>query len=130
MADRQEMAMVTLFRFAHGHTKRGALQARAHGSSDEPVPDPERCQGLDERERESVRLMGSRVSSARVGLSYHRVPGQAMRVFHAGEPLPEEITHSVFLMGPTPRAHHGPAESWRGEALRALEGLGFAGEVL
>jgi 8-oxo-dGTP pyrophosphatase MutT (NUDIX family) len=52
-----------------------------------------------------------------------------MRVFHAGGPLPEEITHSVFLMGPTRRARYGPAESWRGEAIRILEGLGFAGEV-
>jgi hypothetical protein len=52
-----------------------------------------------------------------------------MRVFYATEVLPDEITYSVFLMGPTPRGEGGLAASWRGEALRILAGLGFQGEV-
>ncbi len=51
-----------------------------------------------------------------------------MNVCYAGEPLPEEITLSVFLAGPTPRAG-SQARPWRGEALRVLEALGFGGEV-
>lgn len=52
-----------------------------------------------------------------------------MRVFHSYEPLPSETTCSVFLMGPTPRGHAGAVPSWRPEALRILETLGFQGDV-
>jgi 8-oxo-dGTP pyrophosphatase MutT (NUDIX family) len=50
-----------------------------------------------------------------------------MRVFHSDEALPQEMTCSVFLMGPTPRTPDVP--SWRIEALRILESSGFQGEV-
>jgi 8-oxo-dGTP pyrophosphatase MutT (NUDIX family) len=53
-----------------------------------------------------------------------------MRLFYAGEPLPEQINLSVFLAGPTPRAAPGPpVRSWRGDALLSLAELGFEGEV-
>jgi hypothetical protein len=52
-----------------------------------------------------------------------------MRVFYAQEVLPEEVTCCVFLMGPTPRANSGAVLSWRSEAVRILEELGFQGEV-
>jgi 8-oxo-dGTP pyrophosphatase MutT (NUDIX family) len=52
-----------------------------------------------------------------------------MRVIYATEPLPDEVTCSVFLLGPTPRAGSGPVPSWRPDALRELAGLGFRGEV-
>jgi 8-oxo-dGTP pyrophosphatase MutT (NUDIX family) len=52
-----------------------------------------------------------------------------MRVFYATEPLPDETTCSIFLMGPTPRAGRGRVASWRPEAIRELGRLGFRGEV-
>jgi len=53
-----------------------------------------------------------------------------MRVFHAGDALPDEITLSVFLMGPTLRSSAGPpAPSWRSEALATLKRLNFDGEI-
>src|SRR4051812_10196757 len=54
-------------------------------------------------------------------------PGPVMNVIYAPEPLPDRVTHTLFLLGPTPR---GPAAaSWRPEALRILTGLGFGGDV-
>lgn len=52
-----------------------------------------------------------------------------MRVFYAGEPLPDATTCSVFLMGSSLRADRGPAEPWRPAALRELADRGFRGEV-
>jgi 8-oxo-dGTP pyrophosphatase MutT (NUDIX family) len=51
-------------------------------------------------------------------------------VFYANETLPQEMTCSVFLMGPTPRGPVASVPSWRIEALRILEALGFQGEVM
>ena len=50
-----------------------------------------------------------------------------MRVVYAKEDLPTEVVKSIFLAGPTPRDKGTP--SWRPEALRILEGLGFDGHV-
>ena len=47
-----------------------------------------------------------------------------MNIIHALEPLPK----SIFLAGPTPRSQHVP--SWRPEALRLLQQLGFEGTVM
>src|SRR5262249_52984178 len=55
--------------------------------------------------------------------------GSPMRVIYAQEPFPEEITCTVFLLGPTPRKGHGGTDSWRTEALHLLEKLHFTGEV-
>jgi 8-oxo-dGTP pyrophosphatase MutT (NUDIX family) len=52
-----------------------------------------------------------------------------MRVYYSDEPLPDETTCSIFLMGPTPRAGRATVESWRPAALRELADLGFRGEV-
>lgn len=54
--------------------------------------------------------------------------GNPMRVFYAQEDFPEEISLTIFLMGPTPRTQEGGA-SWRKGALRILQELGFRGEV-
>lgn len=43
------------------------------------------------------------------------------------EPLPTEVVKSIFLAGPTPRDAETP--SWRPEALRLLEELGYDGTV-
>lgn len=50
-----------------------------------------------------------------------------MQVVYAREPFPDRWTKSVFLAGPTPRGDGTP--SWRPEALRILEELGFDGVV-
>lgn len=50
-----------------------------------------------------------------------------LQVVYAREPLPEMVTRSIFLAGPTPRDAHTP--SWRREALRQLDGLGYTGHV-
>ncbi len=50
-----------------------------------------------------------------------------MNVVWAMQEPPERIERSMFLAGPTPRAGVGPA--WRGEALEALEALGYDGVV-
>lgn len=50
-----------------------------------------------------------------------------MQVVYAIEPLPEVLSQSIFLAGPTPR---GPGVlSWREDALRILEELDFQGTV-
>ena len=50
-----------------------------------------------------------------------------MQVVYAREPLPDRWAKSVFLAGPTPRDASTP--SWRPEALRILEALGYDGVV-
>lgn len=44
------------------------------------------------------------------------------------EPLPERISSTIFLAGPTPRGPETP--SWRPEAVRLLREAGYAGTVL
>jgi len=51
----------------------------------------------------------------------------SMEVIYAREPFPDRWTKSVFLAGPTPRK--GGPPSWRPEALRLLEALGYDGVV-
>lgn len=70
-----------------------------------------------------------------------------MKVVYARQPLPERdarglFPNSIFLVGPTPRLlgerwwqpkfldFRKPADSWRPEALRLLESMGFDGTVL
>lgn len=48
-------------------------------------------------------------------------------VVYAKEPLPTDVTKSIFLAGPTPRELVTP--SWRPEALKHLEAMGFDGHV-
>lgn len=51
-----------------------------------------------------------------------------MRVFYSDEPLIIQRTvPCIFLAGPTPRSKDVP--SWRPEALRILESLGYTGQV-
>lgn len=50
-----------------------------------------------------------------------------MQVVYAHEPLPNSITKSIFLAGPTPRSKN--VKSWRPEALIILEKLGYNGVV-
>lgn len=50
-----------------------------------------------------------------------------MQIVYAREALPDRWTKSLFLAGPTPRKD-GP-DSWRPEALRLLESLGYDGVV-
>lgn len=51
-----------------------------------------------------------------------------MKVVYAGEEMPEKITKSIFLAGPTPR-NKEEQESWRPDALSILEDKGFDGVV-
>lgn len=51
-----------------------------------------------------------------------------MQVVYAREPFPESWSKSLFLAGPTPRSEGNP--SWRPEALRLLEAMGYDGTVL
>lgn len=50
-----------------------------------------------------------------------------MQVVYTKEAFPTEVTKSLFLAGPTPRDTETP--SWRPEALKLLEGLGYDGTV-
>jgi hypothetical protein len=55
-----------------------------------------------------------------------------VKVYYAGETLPERedgslVSNSIFLAGPTPREAH--IKSWRPEALKMLEEMGFDGHV-
>lgn len=50
-----------------------------------------------------------------------------LKVVYAKEDLPTEIVKSIFLAGPTPRDKD--TTSWRPEALKLLEGLGYEGHV-
>lgn len=51
-----------------------------------------------------------------------------MHVVYTGEDMPENITKSIFLAGPTPR-NKEEQESWRPDALKILEDKGFDGVV-
>lgn len=51
-----------------------------------------------------------------------------MQVVYAKQPFPDEWYAAIFLAGPTPRDANTP--SWRPEALRHLEEIGFAGVVM
>lgn len=51
-----------------------------------------------------------------------------MHHVYALEPLPDPLSASLFLAGPTPRDPGVP--SWRPEALRILAELGYAGAVM
>jgi 8-oxo-dGTP pyrophosphatase MutT (NUDIX family) len=51
-----------------------------------------------------------------------------MIVVYANEEVPETITKSLFLAGPTPR-NRKEQESWRPDALKILEDIGFDGAV-
>jgi 8-oxo-dGTP pyrophosphatase MutT (NUDIX family) len=50
-----------------------------------------------------------------------------MKTVYAREPMPERVTQSIFLAGPTPRSDK--AQGWRKEALRILEAMNFEGHV-
>lgn len=51
-----------------------------------------------------------------------------MHVVYTGEEMPETITKSIFLAGPTPR-NKDEVESWRPDAIKILEDKGFDGVV-
>ncbi|MCA9696400.1 MAG: hypothetical protein KC431_02660 [Myxococcales bacterium] len=51
-----------------------------------------------------------------------------MQVVHAPAPLPEAVTATIFLAGPSPRGEGGGLH-WRGEALELLAQAGFTGHV-
>ena len=51
-----------------------------------------------------------------------------MQIVYTGEEMPEKITKSIFLAGPTPR-NRGEVESWRPDALKILEDIGYDGVV-
>lgn len=51
-----------------------------------------------------------------------------MQVVYAGEDMPESFTKSIFLAGPTPR-NKQEVQSWRPEALKILEDIGYDGVV-
>jgi hypothetical protein len=50
-----------------------------------------------------------------------------MQVVYSREPFPNQVTKSIFLAGPTPRA--AGVQSWRQEALVTLKALGYDGHV-
>src|SRR5271157_3487310 len=51
-----------------------------------------------------------------------------MKIIYTGEEMPETITKSIFLAGPTPR-NQKEQESWRPEAIKYLKDKGFDGVV-
>lgn len=51
-----------------------------------------------------------------------------MDIVYAGEEMPEKITKSIFLAGPTPR-NRDEQESWRPDAIEILKDKGFEGTV-
>lgn len=50
-----------------------------------------------------------------------------MQIVYARQSPPKTFTKSIFLAGPTPRS--AEVQSWRGEALRILDELGYDGVV-
>ena len=52
-----------------------------------------------------------------------------MKIVYADEEMPESFTKSLFLAGPTPRRRK-EQESWRQDAIKILEDIGFDGIVL
>lgn len=57
-----------------------------------------------------------------------------MRIIYAQQPLDDLSPPSLFLAGPTPRAHPvtgvRPVDSWRPEAVVILSGFGYDGTLL
>jgi len=51
-----------------------------------------------------------------------------MDIVYTGEEMPDKITSSIFLAGPTPR-NSNEVESWRPDALQILEDKGYDGVV-
>lgn len=51
-----------------------------------------------------------------------------MHIVYAGEDMPEKVTKSIFLAGPTPR-NRAEVESWRPDALQILNDIGYDGVV-
>lgn len=51
-----------------------------------------------------------------------------MNLIYAREPLAQLRTTSIFLAGPTPRSEE--VQSWRPDAIRLLDSMSFAGDVL
>lgn len=51
-----------------------------------------------------------------------------MQVVYTGEDMPQSFTKSIFLAGPTPRKKD-EVESWRPDAIKILEDMGFDGVV-
>lgn len=51
-----------------------------------------------------------------------------MQVVYALQDPPEDWTKAIFLAGPTPRAEN-PVPSWRPEAIKLLESMGYDGVV-
>jgi len=51
-----------------------------------------------------------------------------MKVVYALEDMPDSFSKSIFLAGPTPR-NRDEVESWRPDALKILEDIGFDGVV-
>jgi nucleoside 2-deoxyribosyltransferase len=50
-----------------------------------------------------------------------------MQVVYSDDPIPTSVKKTIFLAGPTPRS--ADVKSWRPEALRILEQLGYDGHV-
>ena len=50
-----------------------------------------------------------------------------MTIIYAGEEFPSMVNKTIFLAGPTPR--NNDVQSWRPEAIRILEKLGYDGTV-
>lgn len=51
----------------------------------------------------------------------------SMKIYYSDSPIPEKVTQSIFLLGPSPR---GQSEShWRLQAIEILKQLNFKGEV-
>lgn len=76
----------------------------------------------------SVMFLGERRCSAQARAQLAQVEYTGgMQIVHALEPLPTEVTATLFLAGPTPRS--ADVVSWRKEALVRLEALGFQGTV-
>lgn len=53
--------------------------------------------------------------------------GNVMKIIYALEDFPKEYSKSIFLAGPTPRDKEVP--SWRPEAIKILEEMGYDGVV-
>lgn len=50
-----------------------------------------------------------------------------MHIFYSDSPIPQKMTHSIFLLGPSPR---GKSDThWRLQAIEILKELNFQGEV-
>ncbi|MEB3826162.1 nucleoside 2-deoxyribosyltransferase domain-containing protein [Phormidium sp. CCY1219] len=51
-----------------------------------------------------------------------------MQIWYTDRPLPEDLSNSLFLAGPTPR--RAEVISWRKEALQILSDLQFRGQAI